>query len=189
MKLWIGGCQVGYLQGADMLFESWNGIMRTILAGAIAYAALILLVRISGKRTLSKMNAFDLIVTVALGSTLATILLSGDTPLAEGVLALALLVLLQFVITWLSVRSKTLSRLVKAEPRLMFHRAEFLWGAMKEERVKKEELLQAMRSQGISRLEQVEAVVLETDGSFSVVEKSGDGEVSALSNVARSGSG
>lgn len=172
-----------------MLFESWSGIVRTLLAGVIVYATVILLVRISGKRTLSKMNAFDLIVTVALGSTLATVLLSKDTPLAEGILALALLVLLQFIITWLSVRSVTVSRLVKAEPRLLFHRGEFVWNAMKGERVKKEELLQAMRSQGVSRLEQVEAVVLETDGSFSVLERSGDGEATVLSNVTRNGSG
>ena len=166
-----------------MFFDSWMGLARTVLVGVCAYTALLLLVRISGKRTLSKMNAFDLIVTVALGSTLATILLSKDAALAEGVLALALLIFLQLVITWLSVRSKRISRLVKAEPRLLFHRGEFLWSAMKRERVNKGELLQAMRSQGVSSLAEVEAVVLETDGSFSVLEKTDRRETSVLSNV------
>lgn len=145
-----------------MFFNSWMGLLRTVVVGICAYGALLLLLRISGKRTLSKMNAFDLVVTVALGSTLATILLSKDTPLVEGILVLALLIMLQFIITWLSVRSKTVSRMVKAEPRLLFHKGEFLQRAMKMERANKEELLQAMRSQGSSRLEQVEAVVLET---------------------------
>jgi uncharacterized membrane protein YcaP (DUF421 family) len=166
-----------------MFFNTWTGLLRTLVVGICAYVSLILLVRISGKRTLSKMNAFDLIVTVALGSTLATILLSKDVALAEGALALGLLILLQFIITWLSVRSATISRLVKAEPRLLFHEGEFLWKAMQQERVKKGELLQAMRSQGVSQLEQVEAVVLETDGSFSVIKKSMDGGASVLSNV------
>lgn len=166
-----------------MFFDSWMGLLRTALIGVCAYVALILLLRISGKRTLSKMNAFDLIVTVALGSTLATILLSKNTALAEGVLAFALLIFLQFMITWLSVRSKAVSHFVKAEPKLLFHKGEFLWRAMKAERVNEGEILQAMRSQGISRHEQVEAVVLETDGSLSIVQRTSDGRATILSNV------
>lgn len=144
-----------------MFFENWARLVRTVLVGVLAYTALLLLLRISGKRTLSKMNAFDLIVTVALGSTLATVLLSQDIALTEGVLDLAHLIFLQLVITWLSVRSEKVSRLVKAEPRLLFHRGEFLWSAMKKERVNKGELLQAMRNQRISSLAEVEVVVLE----------------------------
>ncbi len=167
-----------------MFFNGWAGMARTAVVGVLAYVALIFFLRISGKRTLSKMNAFDFVVTVALGSTLATILLSKDTPLAEGLLAFALLILLQFIITWLSVRSKTVSRLVKAEPRLLYYQGEFLWNAMKTERVNQGEVLQAMRSQGMNH-EDVEAVVLETDGNFSVVNKVTSDEPNVLSNVAR----
>lgn len=165
-----------------MFFNSWAGLVRTLVVGVIAYFGLILLVRISGKRTLSKMNAFDLVVTVALGSTLATLILSKDIALAEGLLAIALLILLQFIITWLSVRSQTVSRLVKAEPRLLYYQGEFLWNAMKKERVNQGEVLQAMRSQGMNH-EDVEAVVLETDGSFSVVNKVTTDTPNVLSNV------
>ena len=76
----------------DMLFQGWSGIGRTALISVTAYAALVLFLRISGKRTLSKLNAFDLVVTVALGSTLATILLSQDVALAEGLTALGMLI-------------------------------------------------------------------------------------------------
>lgn len=165
-----------------MFFNNWAGMARTAIVGVAAYFTLILFLRISGKRTLSKMNAFDFVVTVALGSTLATILLSKDTPLAEGLLAFAILILLQFIITWLSVRSTTVSRLVKGEPQLLYYRGEFLWSAMKGERVKQEEVLQAMRSQGMNE-QDVEAVVLETDGSFSVVNKVTSDKVNVLSNV------
>ena len=70
-----------------ILFDSWGALGRIILVGALAYFALVLILRASGKRTLSKLNAFDLVVTVALGSTLATVLLSKDVALAEGVVA------------------------------------------------------------------------------------------------------
>ena len=79
----------------------------------------LLLLRVSGKRTLTKMNAFDLVVTVALGSTLATVLLTKSVALAEGLTAFVLLIFLQFVLIWLSVRSRAVSRLVKSEPTLL----------------------------------------------------------------------
>lgn len=167
----------------DIFFTGWAGLIKTIVVGICTYGALILLLRVSGKRTLSKMNAFDFVVTVALGSILATTLLSNDTPLAQGVLALVVLISLQFLITWLSVRSKAVGRLVKSEPKLLFHRGQFLWGAMKLERVNEGEIIQAMRSQGVSQISQVEAVVLETDGSLSVVQKQTHGVSDVLSDV------
>ena len=66
----------------DWIFAGWEPVLRTVVVGFASYAALIVVIRISGKRTLSKLNAFDLVVTVALGSTVATILLSKDVALA-----------------------------------------------------------------------------------------------------------
>ena len=85
-----------------VLFDEWSNLLRTLIIGVPAYIALVFSLRISGKRTLSKMNAFDLVVTVALGSTLATVLLSKDVTLAQGVLAFGLLIGLQFAVTWSS---------------------------------------------------------------------------------------
>jgi hypothetical protein len=160
----------GFLKGARaMLFDSWTGLGRVLVVGTSAYVALVLILRVSGKRTLSKLNAFDLIVTVALGSTLATVLLSKDVALAEGVLALALLVSLQFAIAWLSVRSQRFQSLVKAEPALLMRQGCFLGAAMRRERITREEVLAAVREHGGGDLSQIEAVVLETDGSLTVV--------------------
>jgi uncharacterized membrane protein YcaP (DUF421 family) len=152
-----------------MLFDSWAGLGRVLLVGTLAYVALVLLLRISGKRTLSKLNAFDLVVTVALGSTLATVLLSKLVALAEGVLALALLILLQYAIAWLSVRSPKFQALVKAEPTLLLHRGRFLERAMKAERITHEEILAALRASGAAEPGGIAAVVLETDGTLSII--------------------
>lgn len=88
----------------QMFFDGWNGIARTLVVGMLAYLGLVVMLRLSGKRTLSKLNAFDLVVTVALGSILATILLSREVPLADGLVAFVLLIALQFAVTWTSVR-------------------------------------------------------------------------------------
>lgn len=104
-----------------ILFDDWAGVAWVLGVGLAAYGLLVVMLRASGKRTLSKMNAFDLVVTVALGSTLATVLLSPSVPLVEGVVALALLVYLQYAITWLSARVPAVRSLVKSEPTLPLH--------------------------------------------------------------------
>ena len=168
---------------SSMFFSGWMSLWRVLLVGVPGYLALVLLLRISGKRTLSKMNAFDFVVTVALGSTFATILLSTSVALVEGLLAFITLILLQLIITWLSVRSSKFSHLVKASPRLLFHSGAFLFKAMKAERVTEQEVLAAIRTSGYADLESVGAVVLETDGSISVLPKAVSDERALLNGV------
>jgi uncharacterized membrane protein YcaP (DUF421 family) len=171
-----------------MLFDTWFGLLRVLVVGTAAYAALVLLLRASGKRTLAKLNAFDLVVTVALGSTLATVLLSESVALAEGLLAFALLVGLQYAVAWSSVRFPRFDALVKSEPSLLLHRGRFLERAMRRQRVTREEVVSALRSSGLSRPEDAAAVVLETDGSLSVVAAAGgDQEATVLRGLDRGG--
>ena len=152
------------------MFEiTLDSFIRIVTVGFLAYIGLIIFLRISGKRTLTKLNAFDLVVTVALGSTLATILLDSNISLLEGLTAFALLILLQYVITFLSVHSNWFNNVIKSEPRLLLLNGQFLRSAMKKERIKEIEILQAIRNSGSGSTEKVTAVVLETDGSLSVI--------------------
>lgn len=146
-----------------------DSFIRIITVGFLAYVGLIIFLRISGKRTLTKLNAFDLVVTVALGSTLATVLLNSSISLLEGMTAFALLIFLQYLFTLLSVHSKWFNNIIKSEPTLLFLDGEFLRNAMKKERIKEIEILQAIRNTGFGSTEKVKAVVLETDGSLSVI--------------------
>jgi uncharacterized membrane protein YcaP (DUF421 family) len=155
-----------------MFFNTWESLLRVLVVGGSAYVALVILLRISGKRTLTKLNAFDLVVTVALGSTLATVLLNREVPLVEGVAAFALLILLQWAVATLSVRSTRIRKLVKAEPTLLLHRGEMLDGALRDQRVTREEVESVVRAAGLATVADAAAVVLETDGSMSVVPRS-----------------
>lgn len=169
-----------------MFFDHWHDLLRILAVGTLAFTAVVVLLRVSGKRTLAKMNAFDLVVTIALGSTLASVLLDSAVSLAEGALALALLIALQYVVAWLSVRSSRFESIVKSEPRLLARNGRLLPQAMRAERLTEEEILAALRGAGLRRLEQAEAVVLETDGSLSVV-RSGEGPADALREVREGG--
>lgn len=153
------------------MFEiTWDSFIRIVTVGLLAYIGLVFFLRISGKRTLTKLNAFDLVVTVALGSTLATILLNSQISLLEGLTALGLLIGGQYIITFLAVRSKSFNKFIKSEPRLLYLNGSFLEDTMKKERINRVEILQAIRNQGKGSLEEVKAVVLETDGSMSVIQ-------------------
>jgi uncharacterized membrane protein YcaP (DUF421 family) len=149
----------------------------------LTYSALVLLVRASGKRTLAKMNAFDLVVTIALGSTFATALLSADVALAEVVLGFGVLVALQLLVAWLSVHVAAVRRAVKADPTVLLYQGQFRDEALRQERVTHGEVRQAVRAQGFGSLDDVEAVVLETDGSLSVISRRNAGSGSALADL------
>ena len=92
------------------------------------------------------MNAFDLVVTVSLGSTLATTVLSQDVTVAQGCAAFALLIGLQFLITWASVRSRWVRRVVAGDPALLLYRGSCLSDAMRQSRVTEGEIRAAVRS-------------------------------------------
>jgi uncharacterized membrane protein YcaP (DUF421 family) len=168
-----------------IFFNNWASLGRTASVGVLAYVVLVVFLRTSGKRTLSKLNAFDLVVTVALGSTLATILLNKDVSLAEGALAFALLIAMQFVVTWSSVRARWVRKLVTGEPTMLFYRGQPLPQAMKKARVTEDEITASIRTAGLASANEVEAVVLETDGSLSVVKRGADDGATTVQGLAR----
>ncbi|MEX0922236.1 MAG: YetF domain-containing protein [Rhodovibrionaceae bacterium] len=171
-----------------MFFDGWQDLLRIGVVGTLAYAGLVLFLRVSGKRTLSKMNAFDFVVTVALGSTLATALLSKDVSLSEGLAAFALLCALQYLVAIASVHSKAFQRLVKSEPSLLYFQGDYLQAMLRRERITEEEVVAAVRAAGYARLDAVEAVVLETDGAFSVLPARQGESADTLRNVKRDSS-
>lgn len=165
----------------DWFFNGWGGVARILLVAPLAYAGLIIILRATGKRTLSKMNAFDLVVTVALGSTLAATVMNDQVALVEGFAAFAILALLQYAATFLSVRWKPVRDAVKSDPSLLFYDGRFVERTMVRERVTQEEVYAAIRAKGHAAVADVSAVVLETDGSFSVI--AGSDRPDTLRNV------
>lgn len=158
-----------------MFFGSFDGLVHVGAAAVLAYLALVIFLRATGKRSLAKLNAFDFVITVALGSTLATVVVTKSVPLVEGALALFALLALQFLLTWLSVRQHWLKRMVRSEPTLLLSNGVLLDDALRRERVTRGEAYAALRKRGIGRVEDVAALVLETDGSFSVIARQGGG--------------
>ncbi len=163
-----------------MWFDSWSDLGRVVAVGATAYVALVVVLRLAGKRTLAKLNAFDLVVTVALGSTLATILLSTDVSWAEGVTAFALLAALQLAVSWTTSRAPGGRAAVTAHPTVIVRDGVLDERAMRAQRLTVGEVRQALRSSGVGGLDLVSRVVLESDGTLSVIQTSSVGDGWAL---------
>lgn len=163
----------------NFFFDGWEPVARVVLVGTLAYTALVVLLRVSGKRTLARMNSFDFVITVAIGATFGRVLTARSIPLLEAVTAFALLVAPQYVVSSLQLRSRRFSRMVTAEPTLLLHRGEVLHDALRRERLTEKELDGVARKHGLGSLQEAEAVVLEADGTLSVVgpDSAGDGGV------------
>ena len=156
-----------------IFFSNWESLLRIPIIGLGAYVGLIIILRISGNRTLSKMNSFDFIITIALGSTFASAILDKSIALLDTLLAFAVLTGLQFTTTWLTVRSKKINELVKSRPVLLYWNNDYLDESMKKAHITKSEVLAGMREQGFSSLDEVGFVVLEANGKI-VAARKGD---------------
>lgn len=156
-----------------MFVSSGPAVARTLVVGILSYAALIFFLRLSGNRTLSKMNAFDLVITVALGSTLASALTSQDVALMQAVVSFALLIGLQYLVARLSVASIRFRNLVRSEPVVLLRKGKICESALRTARLTRDELEQAARNAGLPGIETIDAILLETDGSLSVIQQAG----------------
>lgn len=155
----------------NIFFKDWGGIKDIVLCSLIAFFTLFILIRISGKRTLAKLNAFDFIVTVTLGSTLSSMILAKVT-LTEGAVALIIIIILQYTLAWLAASGTLLEKVINSKPSLVYYEGKYIKDEMKREGITKEEILAEIRKYRLERMDDVKAVVLELNGEFSVIKKS-----------------
>lgn len=159
----------------NIFYNNFETVYSTAIKGILIYIFLIIALRITGKRSLSKLNIFDFIITIAIGSVFASVLTSKDVKLAQGTTAIIVLLGGQYIISKWAYNSDKFEQKIKSDPALLYYDDHFLYKTMKHERVTEREVLQAVRSKGISSLDKVEAVILETQGSISVISKSDKG--------------
>jgi uncharacterized membrane protein YcaP (DUF421 family) len=157
---------------APFFFDSWYNVGRTVTLSIIGFAALMTMLRVSGKRVLSKLNVFDFVFVVAVGSVFAATIIEKDVTLVEGLASLATLIGIQVVLAKLAVYSRTAERIINGAPTLLLSNGKFIRHALRKERVTEEEVRAAIREEGVTRVEDVDAVVLENDGTLTVAWKS-----------------
>lgn len=153
----------------DIFFNSWESIARVIITILFAYPGIILILRISGKRSLSKLNIFDFIITIALGSIFGSVVILKDITIVDGILTFSCLLGLQFLISRSSLHWDVIEHLIKSKPTLLYYENAFLEADMQSARVTKNEIMSSIRQSGIACMRDVYAVVLENNGELSVI--------------------
>ena len=158
------------------LWNGWQALIRILVVGTLCYIALVVILKISRKRTLASLTAFDFVVTVAIGAVFGRLLTAKDVSISEAVTAFLLLAILQLLFSWLQLKFKNFRRLFTSRPVLLYYRGEFMVEAMKKERVEKSELIGEARKKGYGNFEEIELVILENDATFSIIGKLTDSD-------------
>lgn len=154
-----------------LLFDNIEKLGRIILTAVMVYALIVLITKLSGKRSTSQLNNFDWIVTVMIGSLSASTILLEEIPFIEGSAAIVTLYCLQFLVTKYASVSASFSHLILSEPRIVFYQGQFLPDAMRAERLTRQELESAMRSEGMNSFDDIEAIVFESDATLTIIPK------------------
>ncbi|MAN45274.1 MAG: DUF421 domain-containing protein [Alphaproteobacteria bacterium] len=157
---------------SSVFYDGWQDMARIAMAAPIIYLSIIAFIRLAGKRSTSQMNNFDWVVSVALGSIAAAGVTSSSLTILEALFAIGLLLLIQWILTFILARSQAFAGIVKAQPRLLVYKGKFLDDNIRQERLTKPEVLSALRENGITNVEEAESVILEADASFSVIARS-----------------
>lgn len=156
----------------DMLFfDNIDKLGRIVITAALIYVLIVLVTKVSGKRSTSQLNNFDWVVTVMIGSLGASTILLREIPFIEGASSILVLYLLQFIVTKYASISPQFSSFILSEPRIVFYQGQFLPDAMRAERLTRQEMESAMRSQGINSFDNVEAIVFESDAKLNIIPK------------------
>lgn len=146
-----------------------------ILSAVVFSAAVLVAVRVLGLRSFSKMSSYDFVMTVAVGSLMASTLAAATPSLVQGLVGLAALFALQFAVARLRLASGTVKNVLDNEPMLLMENGRMLEENMRATSVTREDLLAKLREANVLQLEEIRAVVLETTGDVSVLHGPQDG--------------
>lgn len=151
----------------DLAMPWWEFLLRA----AVVYGVLLLLVRLSGKRTIGQYTPFDLVLIVLLGNAVQNSLLGEDHSLLGGLLLVATLIGLNWLLGVLSARSRRLDRMIAGEPVLLAHEGRLYRAALKREHISEAEFTEALHEAECEDVADVRLALLEPNGRISVIKR------------------
>lgn len=147
--------------------EWWQILLRT----TVVYGAVLIGLRLSGKRQIGQMAPFDLVVIILIANAVQNAMVGPDTSLAGGLISAGTLLVLNFGVSRLSERLPWVGRVVEGQATVLISHGQVLPDRLRGEGVDAAELEEAIREHGLAGIEQVELAVLEVDGAISIVPK------------------
>jgi uncharacterized membrane protein YcaP (DUF421 family) len=172
-----------HMLNSDWIASTAEAILMVVVSGIAIYTALLLLTRLSGLRSFSKMSSFDFAITVAFGTVIASTLLAPDPPLLQGIAGLFVLFGIQYVIAQARWGSKRIKTLVDNRPLLVMAGPKVITEHLRTARITEEDLKSKLRLAGVTHPSQVLAVVVETTGDVSVMKTTSEVDYDLFSDV------
>ncbi len=145
--------------------NGWSIVARTV----IVYAALLVGLRLAGKRELGQMTPFDLVVILLIANAVQNAMVGPDTSVTGGLIAAGVLIVGNYGIAQGRERLPWLRRAVEGAPTLLINDGKLVTEHLRREGLDEDEILMAIREHGVADVKDVRMAVLETDGSISIV--------------------
>ncbi len=149
----------------DLDINGWSIVARTL----IVYVALVVGLRLAGKRELGQMTPFDLVVILLIANAVQNAMVGPDTSVTGGLIAAGVLVTVNYGVALARERLPWLRRAVEGTPTLLINDGQFVHEHLLREGLNEDEVLMAIREHGVAEVKGVRMAVLETDGSISIV--------------------
>ncbi len=154
----------------DPALPYWEFIVR----GVAVYLFLLVLLRVTGKRQVGQLSPFDLVLLLVLSNAVQNSMNGGDNSLTGGMVSAATLVALNFVLGFVTSRSKKMEALVEGRPQVLIHNGQLFEDVLANAQLTRHELQAALRQAGCSSMHEVRTAVLENNGGISVVKRDPD---------------
>ncbi|MFD3002833.1 DUF421 domain-containing protein [Pontibacter toksunensis] len=166
----------------EWIFDKRDPLLETMIGSIMIFSVIILLTRIIGLRSFAKFTVYDFAFTIAIGSIISSTLTSG-TSIVHGSVAIASLLFLTFIFSTLQKKFPALSSTISNKPLLLMRGNQILEENLKHARIEKSQLIAKLREANVSRLNQIQAVVLESTGDISVLHKSTDTDEQSVDSI------
>ncbi|HLW60519.1 MAG TPA: YetF domain-containing protein [bacterium] len=151
------------------LFVPDLSVAEKIVRPVLVYVFLVIAVRLAGRRELAQLNSFDLVVLMMLANTVQNATIGNDNSMVGGLIGVSALLLVNYLVVRLFYRYPRIDRLVEGSPTELIREGRVLSGALAHEAITEEELMEAIRKQGLGTVAEVDRAVLETGGAISIV--------------------
>jgi uncharacterized membrane protein YcaP (DUF421 family) len=144
--------------------------METVLNTLFVYAAILILTRLSGRRTLSQATPFDVVLVLLIAQSAQNLLVGSDGSFTNALVVIGTLILADVGLSYLKLNFRILSFLIEGAPTILIHEGKARSDTMQRARISSADILEAARlSQGMSDLDQIRFAVLETSGAISII--------------------
>jgi len=166
------------------LFIPEISVAEKVLRSGVVYLFLLLAFRFIGKRQVGQLTPFDLVVLLIISNVVQNAVIGNDVSLGGGLIGAVTILALNYGVTEVTYRSKRARRLLEAQPTLLIHNGRILQENLRRERITLDELLAALRRNGLVEPAQARFAILEENGAISVIPRTAEAEPSRPSQAA-----